>query len=115
MGNTYRALSPQAEAVFASGVFEAEFTPMEEKDHLDGGLIELVPRRYKVLSNNFSAGPQGSEISAVFRVENEAALIQGGHIERLDDGSPGEPSTVKELSAEGGQGGKAASKQKKED
>lgn len=84
MTNTYRAMSPQAEAAFQPGVFEADFTVMDEKDHLDGGLLELVPRAYRVLSNNFSGGPQNSTYDATFRREIEEALIAGGHIERVD-------------------------------
>jgi len=84
MANTYRALSPAAEAAFAEGVFEHEFTPTEERDWLASGLVELVPREYKVLSNNYSAGEQGATIKAALLVENEAALIAGGHLERVD-------------------------------
>lgn len=92
MSNTYRALSPQAEGMFDTGVFEADFTPTQEQDYLGSGLIELVPRTYKVLSNNFAAGEQGEEIQAAFLVENEQALIQGGHIERVDQEVDEEPS-----------------------
>lgn len=82
--NTYRALSRAAEAAFSVGVFEREFTPTEEKDHLASGLLELVPRTYRALSNNFAAAKQGDTFEAAFLVENERALIQGGHIERVD-------------------------------
>ena len=82
--NTYKATSPAAAAAFADGVFEREFTPSEEKDWLDSGLLELVPRTYRVLSNNYSAGGQGETFEGSYLVENEAALIQGGHIERVD-------------------------------
>jgi hypothetical protein len=83
MTNTYRALTPAAIAAYDEGVFERDFTPVEEKDALDSGLIELVPRKYKVLSNNFAAGDQDSEIEAAYLVEIEQALIAGGHIERV--------------------------------
>jgi hypothetical protein len=84
MTNTYRALSPAAEAAFAKGVFEADFSPSEEQDRLASGLIELVPRPYRVLSNNYAAGAQGDVVDLALLVEHEAALIQGGHIERVD-------------------------------
>ena len=87
MSNTYRALSQKAEAVFAPGVFVAEFTPSEEKDHLDSGLIEIVPRTYRVLTDNFSGGPMGSKWTAALLRENEAALL-GIHIERVEDDQP---------------------------
>jgi hypothetical protein len=36
-----------------------------------------------VLSNNYSAGKQGSTVvDLALLVEHEAALVQGGHIER---------------------------------
>lgn len=82
--NTYKATSPAAVAAFEDGVFERDFTPTEERDHLNSGLLELVPRTYKVLSNNFSAGQQGDTFEAAYLVEIEQALIQGGHIERVD-------------------------------
>jgi len=83
MTNTYRALSDSTKAAFADGVFEREFTPTEERDWLASGLVELVPRKYKVLSNNYDAGKQGSTVEAALLVELEAALIAGGHIERV--------------------------------
>jgi hypothetical protein len=84
MSNTYRALSDSAKAAFAEGVFEHEFTPTEESDWVNSGLIEIVPRKYKVLSNNYAAGKQGATVEAALLVELEAALISGGHIERVD-------------------------------
>lgn len=84
MSNTYRALSPAAEAAFAEGVFEADFSPAEESDRLASGLLEIVPRAYKVLSNNYTGGEQGEVVDLALLVEQEAALIQGGHIERVE-------------------------------
>jgi hypothetical protein len=84
MANTYRALSPAAEAAFDKGVFERDFTPSEEKGWLDSGLIEIVPRTYKVLSNNYAAAGQGELVELALLKEIEAAHIQGGHIERVD-------------------------------
>lgn len=81
--NTYKALSKAAEAAFSVGVFEREFSPTEERDWLASGLLELVPRPYLVLSGNYER-PQGDEFEAAFPVELEQALIQGGHIERVD-------------------------------
>lgn len=84
MENTYRALSPAAVAAFEDGVFEREFSPSDEQDWLASGLLELVPRQYLVLSNNYAAGKQGDVVDLALLVEQEAALIQGGHIERVD-------------------------------
>lgn len=82
MTNTYRAKTKTAEAVFFSGVFEREFTPSEEKDALDSGLLEIVPRTYRVLSDNYAV-PEGETFEAALLIENEIALIAGGHIERV--------------------------------
>jgi hypothetical protein len=84
VSNTYKALSPAAEAAYAKGVFEAEFTPAEEQDRLASGLLEIDPRTYRVLSNNYAAGKQGDVVDLALLVEHEAALVQGGHIERVD-------------------------------
>lgn len=86
--NTYRALSKAAEAAFGAGVFEREFTPTEEKDWLASGLLEIVPRTYRALSNNYAAAKQGETFEAAYLVENEAALIFGGHIERIGEAGP---------------------------
>lgn len=83
MGNTYRATTREAVAAYDAGVFERDFTVVEEQDALSSGLLELVPRTYKVLSNNYEV-PQGEEFEAAFRIETEAALIDGGHIRRVN-------------------------------
>lgn len=92
--NTYRALSPAAEGMFAAGVFEHEFTVLEERDALDAGLVEIVPRPYRVLTDNFAAAPQGETFEAAFPVETETALIAAGHIERVKPTAV-KPSTTK--------------------
>lgn len=83
MTNTYRALTPAAVAAYSDGVFELDLSPAQERDLLDSGLVELAPRRYRVLSNNFAAGEQDAEIEAAYLVEIEDALISGGHLERV--------------------------------
>jgi hypothetical protein len=80
--NTYRPVSARAKALHGEKEFEAEYTASEERDQLDGGHLEIVPRSYRVLSNNYSAGAQGDVVDLALPVETEAALIQGGHIER---------------------------------
>lgn len=94
MANTYRALSSAAKAAFADGVFEREFTPAEEQDWLSSGLIEIVPRKYVVASNNYVAGKQGDTVELALLIEHEAALIAGGHLERVEPKAAGkkEPS-----------------------
>lgn len=82
--NTYEATSPAAVAAFADGVFERDFSPAEEQDWLGSGLLEIVPRTYRVLSNNYEAGEQGALVELALLKEQEQALISGGHIERVD-------------------------------
>lgn len=83
-GNTYRALSARAKALHGDEPFAAELSAAEERDQLDGGHLEIVPRSYEVLSNNYSAGKQGDVVDLALAVEIEAALISGGHIKRTD-------------------------------
>lgn len=83
MSNTYKPVSARAKALYGDKVFEAEFDAVEERDQLDGGHLEIVPRAYEVLSNNYSAGAQGDVVDLALPVENESALIAGGHIKRV--------------------------------
>lgn len=82
---TYRATSARAVALHGKDEFDAELTAAEEADQLSAGHLEIVPRAYRVLSNNYSAGKQGDVVDLALPVETEAALIQGGHIERVED------------------------------
>lgn len=82
MTNQYKAVSIYGKAVFGEDVFDADFAAAEERDHLDAGHLELVPRTYKVTSNNFTGGDHGSEYEAALPVEIEAALVAGGHLVR---------------------------------
>jgi hypothetical protein len=93
MANTYRAVSDRAKALHDPAEFEADLTPADERDQIEAGHLEIVPRPYKVLSNNFSAGKQGDAVDLALLVEQEAALIQGGHIERVE--KPGTKPTTR--------------------
>jgi hypothetical protein len=81
--NTYRAVGPAAVAAYGEGIIELELTASEEADVL-ASKLELVPRTYRALSDNYQVA-QGQTFVAVYLVEVEAALISGGHIERVDD------------------------------
>ena len=100
MSNRYKPVSDRAKATYGEGEFEAVLSPAEEQDAVSSGHLERVPRRYKVLSDNYTAAgvAQGQTFEATYPVENEAALIFGGHIERVDDKLepfvPTEPGTV---------------------
>lgn len=112
MTNTYRAVGDRAKALHPEGVFDADLTAVEEQDALNGGHLELVPRTYRVLSDNFTAAKQGKTFEAAYLVDIEAALSQGGHIERVDP----EPTADSEPSVPTGDGtAVSAPKPKKKD
>lgn len=83
MTNQYKALSEYGRAIFGEDVFDADFAAGEERDHLDGGHLEIVPRDYEVVSDNFSGGPKGSFYRAALVKEIEAALVGGYHLKRV--------------------------------
>lgn len=84
MSNTYKAVSERALTLYGEDVFGADLSAVEERDQIEGGHLVIVPRLYKVLTNNYSAAEQGKTFEAALLVEQEAALIGGGHIERAD-------------------------------
>lgn len=93
MGNQYRAISLRGVALYGEGDFDAELTATEERDLVDARHLEIAPRPYKVLTTNFAAGEQGETVELALPVETEAALIEGGHIERAK--RPTAPKTKK--------------------
>jgi hypothetical protein len=95
MSNTYRAVSDRAKAINGEDIFEADLSATEEADAVTGGHLEIVPRKYRVLSNNYAAGKQGATVEAALLVELEAALIAGGHIERVGPDSDNATTTKK--------------------
>lgn len=84
MPNNYRPVSDRAKAIHGVEPFEADLSAVEEADEIGAGHLEIVPRTYKVLTNNFAGGEQGETVDLALLVEEEAALIQGGHLERVD-------------------------------
>lgn len=90
--NRYRATTPDAVVVFGEGVLDLDLSATTEGDWLARGLLELVPRRYRALSANFRVR-RGELFDDTFLVEVEAALIRGGHIERVE--SPDKPPAKK--------------------
>lgn len=85
MSNTYRALSILAKSEHGEDPVDLDLTVMEERDALEGGHLEIAPRKYRVLSDNYEAGKQGAVVDLALLKENEAALIAGGHIERVEE------------------------------
>jgi hypothetical protein len=84
MTNTYRPVSVAAKSTYGEAPVDLDLSVTEEKDAIEGRHLELAPRTYRVLSDNYTAAAQGETFEGTFLVENEAALIQGGHIERVD-------------------------------
>lgn len=84
MTNTYKAISVVGEHYFGAGVSEQDLSISEERDALSSGHLEIVPRRYQVLSDNYAAGKKDALVDLALPKENEAALIQGGHLQRVD-------------------------------
>lgn len=84
MTNTYKATSVVGEHYFGDGVVEVDLSPAEEYDAINGGHLQVVPRTYRVLADNYEAGKQGELVELALLKEHEQALIQGGHLERVD-------------------------------
>ena len=82
MTNTYKATSVVGEHYYGNG--ELDLSSDAEKDAISGGHLEIVPRSYRVLSDNYAAGKQGELVELALLKEHEQALIQGGHLVRVD-------------------------------
>jgi len=79
--------------------FDSEFTVDEERTNVQSGLLEVVPRRYRVLVDTEVYGVRGTDedptFSAAMLIEQEQMLVNGGHIERVDDASVKKTTTKK--------------------
>lgn len=95
MTNTYKSVSIVGEHYFGEGVSDLDLTPTEEQDAITGGHLEIVPRKYRVLSDNYSAGKQGDLVDLALLKELEAALVVGGHLERVDTPKPADKPAPK--------------------
>ena len=84
MTNTYKAISVVGEHYFGAGVSELDLSVADERDAVNDGLLEIVPRKYRVLTDNYEAGKKDALVDLALPKENEAALIQGGHLQRVD-------------------------------
>jgi F0F1-type ATP synthase epsilon subunit len=98
MENQYKATSEYGKAIFGEDTFDADFTAAEEKDHVDGGHLEIVPRDYEVLSDNFSEGSKGDVYTAALPKEREEWLLGGYHLKRLDPLPEKKPAAKKATS-----------------
>ena len=84
MPNTYRPVSDRAKALYGDDDLDLDLSVTDEADALAGGHLEIAPRPYKVLVNNYAEGEQGETVDLSLPVENEGALIAGGILERAD-------------------------------
>lgn len=89
MSNTYRVLLP----LLVNGehkqgdVFEHEFdSPEDEQANLQSGLLEIVPREYKVVGPTqvYETDPGGT-FKVALTIGQEAHLVDAGHIRRVED------------------------------
>lgn len=71
--------------------FDADFTQEEETANIHSGLLEIVPVTYKVIGgSDVYETPPGEVFDAALPMGNEALLIEGGHIERVEKPEPAE-------------------------
>ena len=92
--NRYRVLLPltvhTGDGSYTQGEeFEKDFTAEDEAENLASGLLELVPRKYKVVGGSrvHDTDP-GEEFEAAIPLGEEELLIAGGHIERIQPAPP---------------------------
>jgi len=94
MSNRYRVLLPlrvhTEDGSYTQGEeFDKDFTADEEETNVQSGLIEIVPRRYKVIGGSKVDGNEpDSEFDAAMTIGREAILVAGGHIERVETPAP---------------------------
>lgn len=85
MTNNYRPVSDRARAIHGEEDLELDLSPADEQDALSGGHLEIVPRRYLVLVDNFADAKQGATYEAAYPADREAALLSGGVLQRVQD------------------------------
>jgi len=104
MTNKYRNLLPllihTEDGAYGQGeIFEKDFTEDEERVNVESGLIEIIPRRYKVVGESVVHGAApGQTFEAGLLLGNEAQLIASGNIQRVGGPPPEldpEPEPVK--------------------
>jgi hypothetical protein len=77
----YRVLLPLSVQPREGG----SYTQYDEFENVRSGLLEIVPVLYRVTGGSVVHGTEpGGEFYASLPVGNEAQLVAGGHIERVD-------------------------------
>jgi hypothetical protein len=65
--------------------FEKDFTADDEATNLASGLLEIVPREYRVISDStVYETTQGNTFTRPLTIGEEAHLVAAGHIERVE-------------------------------
>jgi hypothetical protein len=89
VSNRYRVLLPLVvhteDGSYEQGEeFEKEFTPEDERENVESGLLAIVPNRFKVVGpSNVDGTDPGGEFESDMTLAREALLVAGGHIERV--------------------------------
>jgi hypothetical protein len=91
----YKPVSDRAKALYGPDDLDLDLSATDERDALEGGHLEVVPRPYKVLVNNYEAGEQGATVDLALHVDQEAALVSGGILERVEAKKPAKKSTTR--------------------
>jgi hypothetical protein len=77
--------------------FERDFSEEEEAANLDSGLLEIVPREYRVIGGSrVHETEPGDTFTRALRVGEEGLLFAGGHIERVEQKPAKTTNTKKE-------------------
>lgn len=86
MSNTYKVVAPSAMLTHEPGeTFEHDFSPADEADLIANKRIEIVPREYHVIGSSTVNGVEpGGKFMGAFTVGQERALLDGGHLERVE-------------------------------
>jgi hypothetical protein len=93
--STYRPTSDRAKALYGDDDVDLDLSATDEADALQGGHLALVPRPFKVLVNNYEAGVQGDVVDLALHVDQEAALVSGGILERAEPKKPAAKKSAK--------------------
>ena len=100
--NRYRVMLPllvhTEDASYKQGEeFEKDFTPDEETASVASGLLEIVPQTYKVVGGSrvHDTNP-GDTFTRALTLNEEALLVSGGHIERVEQPAPAHTKKPKE-------------------
>ena len=97
--NRYRVLLPlQINGHEQGEEFDHDFEEaIHELDAVQSGLLEIVPREYRVIVEDarIHDTPTGEVFTAAMLMENEAALVNAGMIERVEEKPAPKPTRKK--------------------